>query len=136
MARLNVPVQTPLRFHSHVPGSALPLGELGKPETVTIEYEGRRLVWHELGRSDGELEPAYDYAPTVTVVVDDGDDESTLYGLTLRFLSAIAFHYQVGTSIYGPAGDGEIDPLHPACSRQRYALRRTSGIMAVMRSRT
>jgi hypothetical protein len=87
-----------------------------------IEFEGRDLVWHELGLSDGQLEPAYDFAPTVTVVVENVEAEEELYGLILRFLAAVAFRYDVGAMTHNPGGSGETDPLHPAVSRQRYAL--------------
>jgi hypothetical protein len=71
IARIEVPVQTSLRFHTRTSG-LFPADDLPTPETVVIEFEGRELVWHALGASEplGSELPR-EYAPT-------GDDRDAV----------------------------------------------------------
>jgi hypothetical protein len=98
--RLEVPVETSLTFHTR--RGPFPLSDLPRPETVTIEFEGRRFVWHAIEPDEDGTE----YWPTVTTMLAEGEDGNGATQELQRFLSALAFKY--GASIeplwYGGAG--------------------------------
>jgi hypothetical protein len=121
MARINVPVQTQLCFHTFG-NFAPPADLLGTPETVGIQFEGREVVWHALGSSEPFLrEPSYPYAPTVTALMTTADTDDELFALILRFCSAVSYEFEAGIGVDRHGGDGEPDAFHPAVSRQAKA---------------
>jgi hypothetical protein len=124
MARIEVAVQTPLRFHTRPRGVPHPFGELPAAETVAIEFESRELVWHALGLSKPiAAEPAREWAPTVTTLINDPDDideAEDIFSLIFRFLSAIAFHFDLQAFANQYSATGETDPRHPAIAKQFY----------------
>lgn len=80
-----------------------------QPETVAIDFEGRRFVWHAIEPDEAGTE----YWPTVTTIVGEDEDETEVAQAFERFCSALAYIEQ--TSIeplgYGGAGwAGEMDP--------------------------
>jgi hypothetical protein len=120
IARLEVPVQTPLRFHTRTSG-LFPADDLPTPETVVVEFESRELVWHAPGVSEPlGTELPREYTPTVTTVMQPGDEIEELFSLVLRFLSAVAFHFQTEAYAQGFGASGETDAMHPAVSRQAW----------------
>jgi hypothetical protein len=97
--RYEVGVRTNLTFHTQPP----PYGaEFPPPETVVMEFEGRRFVWHAVGPDDdGEAR-----WPVVTTMVADADDYTAERLATERFLSALAFttHHPIEVLITGGGG--------------------------------
>jgi hypothetical protein len=87
--RYEVAVETLLVFQEQA--YALPVDRF-RPETVVIEFEGRRYVWHAIEPDDEGNE----YWPTVTTVVADGDDHAAEREAMERFLSALAFRHRRG----------------------------------------
>lgn len=137
--RYEVSVQTNLAFHTR--GEfAPPIRDLPRQaETVAIEFEGRRFLWHAVpplvidlpdrgivGRVRNRLGDALgqvarylervvrqDRWPTVTTPIEDaGDYESERLAMA-RFLSALAYETQQGMEVQAGGGAGmpaEFDP--------------------------
>lgn len=83
-------------------------------ETVVIECDGREFGWLAFAAAENS---DYEAGPTVTVLHDD--DPIARVGVAFelqRFLSALAFEYQVPieTVTYGSPGSGEPTLTHPA----------------------
>jgi hypothetical protein len=92
-------VQTNLVFHTQRRPYGVPFPE---PETVVIEFEGRRFVWHALGpNAEGE-----DRWPTVTTVVADADDYAGERLAMERFLSALSFWTRQPIEVVTAGGAG------------------------------
>jgi hypothetical protein len=109
-----------------------PAQNFPKPQTVSIEFEGRSFVWHAFAAAPPMLagEEPYEFAPSITVVVDDGSDERLAAESLQRLLSALSFHYEepVEAVLYG--GSGESDAFHPAVTRAR----RTDALVYLVRA--
>jgi Methylamine utilization protein MauJ len=108
--RYEVAVETHLVFHTQAP--ARPIWELAaEPETVVIEFEGRRFVWHANERdADGT-----EYWPTVTTMVANPDDYWPERVAVQRFLSALVYRTRISIEVIGAIGagpPGERDPAH------------------------
>jgi len=82
--RYEAAVETNLTFHTEHRAQRSPFPE---PETVAIEFEGRRFVWNELSPNE-EGEERW---PVVTTMVDDPDDDAEERNTTASFLSALSF---------------------------------------------
>jgi hypothetical protein len=111
--RLEVPVRTYLRFTTQT--VALP-SSWYTPESVTIEFDGRDFGWLALKRFEHQHPDEPPPGPTVTTIVPEdtyeewGDAREALQ----RFLSAIAFHYDVRVESRATSGgSGESNLLHP-----------------------
>jgi hypothetical protein len=105
--RYEVAAETNLAFYRRE-GFAQPINNLPQPETVVIEFEGRRFVWHA-NEPDAN---GTNYMPTVTTMVADPNDYRVDRGAMERFLSALA--YSTGTPIEaftsgGAGGRQEMD---------------------------
>lgn len=116
--RCEVAVRTNLVFHTKEPPYALL--SFPEPETVVIEFEGRRYVWHEPGPDpDGEAR-----WPVVTTMVADPDDYAAERLAIQRFLSALTYWTSMSIEVVGgPGGAGgttELDP--PVVSALRRGL--------------
>jgi hypothetical protein len=115
--RYEVGVRTILTFHTQQPPYAVPFPP---PETVVIEFEGRRFVWHAVGADyDGEAR-----WPVVTTMVADPDDPAAERLATERFLSTLAYttHQPIEAVIWGRAGwPQEMDPPSVAAMRRGLA---------------
>jgi hypothetical protein len=137
--RYEVALVTNLAFHGG-PEFAPAIRDLPKPETVTIEFEGRRFVWHAvppletdlggrtgllhrvrrhlaegLGRAARKLETVHrqDRGPTVTTPIDDMDDYEAERLATARFLSAVVYETREAVEVQAGGGAGvpaEFDP--------------------------
>src|SRR4051794_33485998 len=84
MARYEVSIQTRLAFHTR---PEFGLDDLPRPETVAIDFEGRRFVWHAIERDEDGSE----YWPTVTTVVEEGYDSTEVARIFQWLFSALAF---------------------------------------------
>jgi hypothetical protein len=84
VVRYEAAVETYITFHTQQPPYRIAFHD---PETVVIEYEGRRFVWHALGPNDAGEERW----PVVTTMVADPDDYADERLAMARFLSALAF---------------------------------------------
>src|SRR4051794_2335333 len=92
--RYEVVVQTLLTFHTQQP--PYPIDHLLVADTVAIEFEGRRFVWHALPPGEGGEE----YWPTVTpAVADAGGYEPERLAME-RFLSAVAYAYSQAINVF------------------------------------
>jgi hypothetical protein len=104
--RYEVAIQTNLTFHTQQPPYAVPFPS---PETVVVEFEGRRFVWHALSPNEG----GEDRWPVVTTMVADPDDHAAERLAMERFLSALTYsaHQPIQVLITGCAGwKQEMDP--------------------------
>jgi Methylamine utilization protein MauJ len=137
--RYEVAVVTNLAFHTQ--GHYAPaINDLPQPETVVIEFEGRRFVWHAvppleldpasetgllprarrvLGRALGSaarrLETVHrqERGPTVTTPITEMDDYEAERLAMARFLSAVAYETRQGVDVQAGGGAGvpaEFDP--------------------------
>lgn len=108
VARYEVAVATNVTFHTRRP--PYPVSELPIPETVAIEFEGRRFVWHAVERGDG-----IERWPTVTVVYDASDpaDYPAARAAMERLLSAIAYQFGQSINAETKGGAGVVDDFHP-----------------------
>jgi hypothetical protein len=151
--RYEVGLVTNLAFHKR-PDFAPPLRDLPRPESVTIEFEGRRFVWHvvppveldpgpsgflerlrrrladALERAARNLHTAHrqERGPTVTTLITDAADYEAERLAMARFLSAVAYETKeaVEVQVGGGAGwPGEFDPP-VATSMRRLGDRLTS----------
>jgi hypothetical protein len=97
--RYEVGVRTNLTFHTQGP----PYREhFPPPETVVIEFEGRRFVWHAVGVDEqGEA-----HWPVVTTMAERADDYWAERMAMERFLSALAYttHQPIEVVIWGATG--------------------------------
>jgi hypothetical protein len=109
--RYEASVDTRLAFHGR--GFAAPLADL-RPETVLMQFEGRRFVWHANKPDDEGTE----YFPTVTTMMDDGDEYSSVRGQLERFLSALAFSTGTPAEVFTDIGAGPPGEMDPARLRQ------------------
>jgi hypothetical protein len=104
--RYEVAVRTNLVFHTQRLPYRQPFPD---PETVVIEFEGRRFVWHALGpNAEGE-----DRWPTVTTMVVDSNDYAAERLAMERFLSAVAYWTSQpieSLTSGGAGGTQEMDP--------------------------
>jgi hypothetical protein len=73
-------------------------------EPMNILFEGRRFRWHP---------GAGDVLPTVTVPIQDADNEEPERAAMLRFLSALSYAYGYGITIYSEASSGNKTELDP-----------------------
>lgn len=99
------------------------------PETVGIEFAGRLFVWHAFPTIRNHEAPSVgheEWGPTVTVVVEDEDDEGAAADDLQRFLTALAFWLHQPAEAVSFGSSGESDPFHPAIHR---ALRTHVGWM-------
>jgi hypothetical protein len=97
--RYEVAVRTNLTFHTQNPPHRIPFPE---PETVVIDFEGRRFVWHALGpNDDGD-----DRWPVVTTMVADAGDYEGERVAMQRFLSALAFSTSQPVEVLTEGGAG------------------------------
>jgi hypothetical protein len=116
VARLEIAVRSPIRFHKWPENFAPPASDLGKFERVTeIEFDGLTFVWHMPTKGhEGDPEPG----PTVTVVYEQAAESRAREALQ-RFLSALAFVADERIEALATnTGTGETDPLAPAMWRQ------------------
>lgn len=97
--RYEVAVQSNVVFHTQRPPYAIPFPD---PETVVIEFECRRFVWHEHGPTD-EGEPLW---PTVTTMVADSNDYAGERLAMERFLSALAYWTEQPIEVVNAGGSG------------------------------
>jgi hypothetical protein len=105
--RYEAAVRTNLTFHTQRPPYALPFPE---PETVLMEFEGRRFVWHTLGPTD-EGEARW---PTVaTMVVDPNDYEDERVAME-QFLSALSYWTSHPIEVLDAGGAGWKQEMEPA----------------------
>jgi len=115
--RYEVGVRTILTFHTQQPPYAVPFPP---PETVVMEFEGRRFVWHAVGPDDdGEAR-----WPVVTTMVADADGFAAERLAMERFLSTLAYttHQPIEVVIRGAAGwPQELDPPSVAATRRGLA---------------
>jgi hypothetical protein len=106
MARYEVAIDTEITFHTtRRPFAA---ADFPEPETVTIEFEGRRFTWHVLPPENGQ-----DFHPTVTTMIADANDYADERIAMERFLSAVAYmtRQKIDVIVSGAAGmPGELDP--------------------------
>jgi hypothetical protein len=119
--RLDVAVQTNLRFHTEPPGFAPPAERLGRPTTVGIEFDGRLFVWHDIPSTPAEPPfPEFSYAPVITVVYASEVDRDSAANDLAAFVSALVFRYELPIELvtsYYLGGSGESDSFHPAMQR-------------------
>ena len=104
--RYEAAVETNLTFHTEQRTQRSPFPE---PETVVIEFEGRRFVWHELGANE-EGEERW---PVVTTMVGDPEDYAEERRATASFLSALSFSTRQRIRVVMTGGAGfklEMDP--------------------------
>ena len=84
------------------------LGDFPDPETVAIEFEGRRFVWHANPPQDGE-----EFFPTVTTTIEDANDYAAERLAMERFLSGLSFMTRKKIEVVTAGGAGmpaEFDP--------------------------
>src|SRR5256885_975997 len=88
---------------------------IGQPETVIIRFRGRDFVWHAIPPDDdGER-----YAPGLTVVAADEHEYNDILPEEFqRFLSAVAFHFDLAADVALFGGSGTSDPLAPPVPRE------------------
>jgi hypothetical protein len=145
--RYEVAVVTNLALHTR-PDFAPRLDDRPQPETVVIEFEGRRFVWHAvppleldtrpqggmfararrllaraLGTAALKLETVHrqERGPTVTTPIDDMNDYEAERLATARFLSAIAYETRQAVEVEAGGGAGvpaEFDPPVATALRQ------------------
>jgi hypothetical protein len=116
--RYEVAVETHITFHTKQ--GPFPITELPDAETVAIEFEGRRFVWHAVPVGDGGEE----YWPTVTTVFHDRDDYAAERLAMERFLSALAYLLHQPIVVLTGAGAGVPAEFDPPVA---HALRRGLG---------
>ena len=137
--RYEVALVTNLAFHTR-PDFAPAIHDLPHPETVVIEFEGRRFVWHvvppleldtqeqsgvlpharrllarALGSAARKLDTAVrqERGPTVTTPIAGMDDYEEERLAMARFLSAVAYETRQGMDLQAGGGAGvpaEFDP--------------------------
>lgn len=110
---MTVALRSPLAFWHPRPLTAEAMH--APPEAVAIRFESRSFVWHppmeredEMGRST--------FGPMLAAVLGDNDDLTLTAHAGLRFLSAVAFYYDVPVQDEARGfigGDGETDPFIP-----------------------
>lgn len=101
MPRFELGLATPLRFESKLRDWAPPAIELGKSETVAIEFEGHEFIWHD---------PDTDHDPTIVVThKDDREALASVRYATQRLLSALAFETESSIGTGGSTSNGEAD---------------------------
>jgi hypothetical protein len=116
--RYEVAAETRITFHTQ--SGSRPITDLPEAETVPIEFEGQRFVWHAVPIGDGGEE----YWPTITTVISDSDDYAAERLAMERFLSAVAYllHQPIVVATAAGAGVPEEFDLPVA-----HALRRGLG---------
>jgi hypothetical protein len=98
--RYEVAADTHLAFHSR---RHVNLREgLPEPETVAIEFEGRRFVWHE---NEHDVDGT-EYMPTVTTMVADPGDYASEREAVERFFSALAYSTRTPIEAFTSGGAG------------------------------
>jgi hypothetical protein len=137
--RYEVGVVTNLAFHTR-PEFAPPIHDFPQAETVVIEFEGRRFVWHAVppleletrpangllprarrllweafGRAARRLETVHrqERGPTVTTPITSLDDYELERLAMARFLSALAYETRQAVDVQVGGGAGvpaEFDP--------------------------
>jgi hypothetical protein len=137
--RYEVGVVTDLAFHTG-PEFAPPIHDMPQPETVAIEFEGRRFVWHAVpplelqtgpangllpharrllgeafGRAARRLETVHrqERGPTITTPISDMDDYEAERLAMARFLSALAYETRQAVDVQVGCAAGvpaEFDP--------------------------
>jgi hypothetical protein len=78
-------------------------------EPMTIRFEGRRFTWHP---GSGDL------LPTVTIPIEDSENEYAERFAMERFLSAMSYVFGFGITVYSAAGSGYKKELDPPLLRQ------------------
>jgi hypothetical protein len=108
MARYDVAVNSDLAFHTRKPPFAA--SDFPGPETVAIDFEGRRFVWHTV---PPDPLTGQERGPTVTTMVADPNDYEAERVAMARFLSALAYATRQSIEVVsgGAAGvPAEFDP--------------------------
>lgn len=112
MARCEIALRSNVAFHNR---TRFLLSDPRTPEQAVIEFEGREFVWHP--NSDAKGFNGEELWPGVTVVVEDSDDYVEEMGLMHRFLSALAYGYQMPMEVLMLGGSGNADPKAPPTPR-------------------
>ena len=116
IVRYEVAVVTNLTFHSQEPPFGYPFPPA---ETVVVEFEGRRFVWHAVPTD----ESGDDYWPVVTTMIEDPNDYESERLATERFLSAMSYwtDHRIEAVSSGAAGSLE-ETDRPVVSAPRRGL--------------
>src|SRR4051794_6375187 len=116
MARYEVSIQTRLAFHTR---PEFGLDDLPRPETVAIDFEGRRFVWHAIERDEDGRE----YWPTVTTVVEEGYDSTEVARVFQWLFSALAFRTKasIGSVAEVVSDRAEMEPAFLRLPRRGFA---------------
>jgi hypothetical protein len=101
-----VAIETTIAFHTR-DLVVLSSGGFPEPETVTIEFENRRFVWHVTPPT----EEGDERWPTVTTMIEDPDDYEVERLAMARLLSAIAFETQQGIEVLSGGAAGVLEEL-------------------------
>lgn len=111
--RYEAAIDTPLAFRE---GGLL---SMRAAESVSIEFEERRYVWHK-HRRDGDRQ----HWPVLTLLLRGSVDETAVESAISRLLSALSFMYELPMAISATAGTGwkqEFDP--PIIGQPGYSFR-------------
>jgi hypothetical protein len=107
---VGVAVDATISFRTGMADFAPPAEEfMNPPETVTFDFCGRQVTWHEHGP---------EHFPTVFIAALDRDDTAPEEELLSRFLSAVAFKHGVALSISTGPMAWPADPGAPPMLRQ------------------